>query len=68
MKPAWQLIVSPFAFGILGFMIAYSVARLVPTPPSRAPVLEVFLFVGLPLICSILGWIFAYLATPARPK
>ncbi len=63
MKPTWQFIVSPFAFALLGFLIAGSIAKLAPTNPSNAPVL-----VGLPLIGSAIGWFFAYLATPSHSK
>lgn len=64
MKPAHLILISAFAFSLIGLGAAWGIGICVPALPGQNLNFAQMMFVLLPLGGAIVGWFAAYLVTP----
>ena len=66
MKPAQLILISAFAFSLIGLGAAWGIGYTTPVIPGKDRGFEQTMFIVLPLGGAIVGWFAAYLVTPLR--
>ncbi len=64
MKPSYLILISSFAFSLIGLGAAWGIGICVPAAPDQRPDFAQSMFIVLPLGGAIAGWFAGYLATP----